>query len=519
MGRRVRVGWVLGFLAFSVEALALPPAGPLAPPRFHAPSPPGGRGDSDEELVPGSLLVRYRDGATMTLPGGAQTVRGLGERTLLLRAGDGDGAALAARLRANPEVLWAEPEHVRRPCVLPPDAGNPTDGGAMTTDDDPLSTDASGVRPDDPLYGAQWSLPLARVPRAWARSRGSERVVVAVLDTGKLDHPDLAGRWLPGYDFISSSDSAGDGNGRDPDPTDPGSISGDSSGLHGTHVAGIVGAHDNNGMGIAGVDWNCKLLPVRVLGVKGGRGSDSDIADGIRWAAGLHVKGVPDNPTPADVINLSLGGRGGSSALQDAIDDAYDHGVIVVAAAGNQADDASKYAPAGLRHVITVGATNRDGLQASYSNRGPRVDLMAPGGDLSDGSGGGILSTLGADNEYGWLSGTSQAAPHVSGAVALLRGIDPTINADDALRILQASADPAGQCDSGCGAGLLDADAALAEAEAGCDDGHCQPDARPRMFAGSGCSFDGSARWGGSMWVLGLAFVLLTLPRLRRTLT
>ena len=128
--------------------------------------------------------------------------------------------------------------------------------------------------------------------------------------------------------------------------------------LHGTHVTGILGAIANNYVGIAGVDWGCRIQPVRVLGVQAGKGADSDIVDAIRWTAGLHVDGVPDNLTPADVINLSFDGRGRSRAMQEAVDDAIAHGAAVVAAAGNEGADSGDDVPAGLNGVITVGAVN-----------------------------------------------------------------------------------------------------------------------------------------------------------------
>jgi serine protease len=208
------------------------------------------------------VLVRYREGAfAPSLP--VRAIRRSGERGALVSADARDEQAtldLVARLARDPAVEWAEPDRIRQR--------------------------TSAVNANDPLFGAQWALHLAHLPDAWARSRGSASVVVAVLDTGIVPHPDLRGRYLPGYDFISSPASAGDGDGRDPDPTDAGTADPQSTAFHGSHVAGIIGADSDNELGIAGVDWSCQLLPVRVLGVSGGRGTDSDIADGIRWAAG-----------------------------------------------------------------------------------------------------------------------------------------------------------------------------------------------------------------------------------------
>jgi serine protease len=328
------------------------------------------------------------------------------------------------------------------------------------------------------MYKYQWALPMIRAPQAWSATTGSAQVVVAVIDSGILPHPDLKDRLVPGYDFISDPANANDGDGRDADPTDVGDASAQSSSLHGMHVAGVIGASANNNIGIAGVDWACRIQPIRVLGVRGGSGVDSDIADAIRWAAGLHVDGVPDNATPAAVINMSFGGKGTSQTMQAAIDDATAAGATVVAAAGNLGIDAGGDSPAGLKNVITVGAVDQTGQLASYSNYGPAVSLVAPGGMLindMNGNSEGILSTIELPTTgitYIYYAGTSQAAPFVSGAVSLMRAIEPRLGPRDARKLLIASSDPGSRCPSpedptkmGCGAGLLDLDAALALAQ------------------------------------------------------
>ena len=398
------------------------------------------------ETVPGHVVVRLRHDRAPRILEGETHLRAIGDGMHIFHT-RGDVDDLVRRLAADPEVEWAEPEHVRR---------------------------IDGLTTNDPRFGDQWALPLIHVTDAWSRTMGLATVTVAIVDTGILPHPDLVGRFAGGYDFVSDPANGGDGDGRDADPSDPGTSDPSSSSLHGLHVTGILAAHDNNALGIAGVDWNCVVLPVRVLGVNGGSGTDADIADGIRWAAGVPVAGVPDNATPAQVINLSFGGPGLSNLLQAAVDAAHARGALVVASAGNDAVDTGNYAPAALNHVIAVGAVDQHSKLAPYSNRGARVDIMAPGGDLAQGPTAGILSTiklLTDGYDYIEYHGTSQAAPHVSGALSLMLAASPGIDPDNAQRILIATADPAAQCAEGCGAGLVNVDAAVAAAmqQAICD--------------------------------------------------
>jgi serine protease len=410
----------------------------------------GGAGSAlAQESARGRVLVRYRAGevAGKVRPTGGRLVRRLTGTTHLVEVSDTQAAI--DELRRHPDVKWIEPDYIRRRAEV--------------------------VTPDDQMYPYQWALPLIHAPEAWTRSEGSSSVVVAIVDTGILPHPELASRLVSGYDFISDPDNAGDGDGRDPDPTDAGDASESSSALHGMHVAGVLGAIADNRVGVAGLDWGCRIQPVRVLGVHGGTGLDSDIADAIRWAAGLHVDGVPDNPTPAAVINLSFDGQGKSNTMQEAVDDAIANGATVVAAAGNRAGDAASGSPGGLAGVISVGAIDRTGQRASYSDWGPAVALMAPGGSPNpdaNGQPGGILSTLSSPASqwtYAYYAGTSQAAPFVAGTVSLMKALVPELSPEQARLLLLSSADPSARCPSpgdasqpGCGAGLLDVDAALA---------------------------------------------------------
>ena len=329
--------------------------------------------------------------------------------------------------------------------------------------------------PADPFYGSLWALhdPLAgiRVSSAWDRSRG-QGVTVAVLDTGYTAHSDLQANLLPGYDFIGDASRARDGDGRDANAADQGDwrAAGEcpapfagaaNSSWHGTHVAGTIAALADNGIGIAGVAPQAKILPLRVLGKCGGY--TSDIADAIVWAAGAPVWGLPANPYPAKILNLSLGGPGScGQAFQDAVNTARNQGALVIASAGNDNADVLNATPANCTGVIAVAATDLQGNKASFSNYGYRIALAAPGV--------GIFSTYNngsnwpATENYQYMQGTSMAAPHVSGVAALMLAANPYLNDRDLERLLLRTvrAFP-GSCSS-CGAGLLDAAAAVAVA-------------------------------------------------------
>lgn len=343
--------------------------------------------------------------------------------------------------------------------------------------------------PNDPNYSQQWhyfeSTGGLNLPGAWDLSTGTG-AVVAVLDTGKTSHPDLDAHWLAGYDFISSSTAARDGNGRDANPQDQGDwyaagecgqATGANSSWHGTHTAGTVAAIGNNSVGVVGVAYNAKVLPVRVLGKCGG--TTSDIADAIVWASGGSVAGVPANPTPAKVINLSLGGSGScSQTYRRAISSANGRGTTVVVSAGNSNANASGFQPANCAGVVTVAALDRDGNRAFYSNFGATVEISAPGGEVrleTDPPGtrstpqNGVLSTLNDGTTtpgnpiYFTYMGTSMAAPHVAGLVALMLSKHPGLTPTQVLAALQAHARPIpGTCTGGCGAGLADAAATVA---------------------------------------------------------
>lgn len=387
-------------------------------------------------------------------------------------------ASIVERLQADPAVAHAEVDHRRFPQLVP----------------------------SDPLFIEQWNLKGApggiNAEAAWNTTQGSASTVVAVLDTGILrSHRELttpSSRILSGYDFVSGDPgvagfkTANDGSGRDADPSDPGDFvtvaeagvspfqscpEAMTSSWHGSHIAGIIAANGNNGVGTAGINWNTRLLPVRVLGKCGGYASDT--IDAVRWAAGLSVPGTPINPTPAHVINMSLGGPSACSVEeQSAIDAALRAGVrAIVVAAGNDAGSAERIAPANCRTVIAVTGTDRNGSRAAlYANIGANVAIAAPGGmfNSANDATNGILSlsntgaTAPVADALAYVIGTSQSAAHVSGVVSLMLAANSQLSPYQVYWTLRRSARafPNATCTTTtCGAGIADAAAAVRAAE------------------------------------------------------
>lgn len=363
---------------------------------------------------------------------------------------DGEVAdAVAAQLEQRDDVVWAIPNRLRQ------------------------VTARSPLVPNDALFGQQrnlWDASAARrggysikAPELWRATRGSAGTVVAVIDTGITAHPDLAGKTVAGFDFISSPARARDGDGRDADPTDQGDWNGarecpgfgaTRSSWHGTFVAGQIAAAADNAVGVTGVAPGVMIQPVRALGRCGGW--DSDLLDSITWASGGRVAGVPANPTPAPVVNLSLAGVAASSAERRSVCRAFNaiakagrqRGSVFIAAAGNESDNANRTIPASCSEYVSVGATSAQGFSAIYSDIGSTVDLSAPGGDTVVGGYRDAIVSLGNAGRtrpgaagYTRQEGTSMAAPQVSGAAALLHGLGFTTPA--ALRAaLYASVSP-----------------------------------------------------------------------------
>lgn len=355
--------------------------------------------------------------------------------------------------------------------------------------------------PNDPTFANQWALRStfntagAKFDQAWDVVRGSADVVVAVLDTGVVfETPDLMGRLLSGFDFVSDVPTANDGNGRDANAADPGNwissadaqtqaFSGCSvknSSWHGTFVAGQIAANTHSDSDVAGADWNVKVLPVRVLGKCGGL--LSDVLDAMLWSAGLDVPGIPRNPNPADVINLSLGSPTTCSSFEQTVVDRVNAaGTLVVAAAGNSGGSVDS--PANCNNVLSVGALDRDGSRASYSAIGSAVSLMAPGGFSNGLVGlGNSGTTTPASASLVSKTGTSFAAPLVAATAGLMRAINPALTpAQLRSQILSNTSgflsprsstctanQGSGSCNcttAVCGAGMLDAFAAVSAAK------------------------------------------------------
>ena len=373
-----------------------------------------------------------------------------------------DVKTLAAGLTDDPQIAYAEPDYFMQ---------------TMRT-------------PNDPRYNEQWhyfeSTAGINLPSAWDITTGSSSVVVGVIDTGILNHADLQPNVVAGHDFISNSWIANDGNGRDSNPADPGdslqvgdcgSQNGQpvptrvvSSSWHGSHVAGTIAAASNNSVGVSGIAWGAKILPLRALGRCGGY--SSDIIDAMRWAAGLSVHNMPSNPNPAKVLNLSLGGTSYScpQSYQNAIDEITSAGVTVVVAAGNSNQSASLATPANCDNIITVAAINRAGNRSWYSNYGSFIDIAAPGGETYI-LGNGVLSTANTGlttpslDSYEYYQGTSMATPHVAGVAALIYSLRPNITPARLEELMKNSArafSSGSTCSTtNCGAGILDAASVL----------------------------------------------------------
>lgn len=383
--------------------------------------------NSHRSYFPGELLVKFKDGVSENAASSIHSQLGIADVREGFKGGwyqivtlsPGKERELAKSYRKRPEVKYAEPNYYR----------------------------SFNSLPNDEFYNLQWNFPLIHIPDAWDLSTGSG-VTVAVVDSGVNTFGlDSFGRFsdsrvLPGYNALLRLPGGMDFNG------------------HGTHVAGTIGQETNNTTGVAGIAYHATILPVKVMSVFG-FGLDSWIIRGIRWAT--------DNG--ADIMNLSIGGGAPSQALEDAVDYAYEKGVTVVAASGNDGSGEVDY-PAAFENCIAVGAVQYDKVLTSYSNYGEALDLVAPGGDLDedqngDGYGDGILQEtftyMGLFWGYMFSTGTSMASPHVAGAAALIKSRHPEYGPDEIREALQDTAEDLGSpgWDERYGYGLVDTYAAV----------------------------------------------------------
>lgn len=453
---------VVGTVTLAVPpALATPGTGPVASENVPAPGVNAGEAYTQ-------FIVSFKNTPGNATPNGRANAWGAAARQQGVSVRELRALATGGTLIASDKALSDQAARDFMDAIVASGAVNAVEPDARMT---------AVLSPNDTRYGEQWDFTGAngmRIPGAWDVSTGSG-ATVAVIDTGITAHPDLDANVLPGYDFVSDATAARDGNGRDSNAQDQGDwyaggecgqTAAANSSWHGTHVSGTVAAVTGNSTGVAGVAPNAKVLPVRVLAKCGG--SLSDIADAIIWASGGTVSGIPANANPAKVINMSLGGSGTcGTTYQAAINSAVSRGSTVVVAAGNSNQDAAGFRPANCTSVVTVAASNPSGSLSYYSNYGATVDLTAPGGDTSVSSGG-ILSTINTGTStpggagYANYQGTSMAAPHVAGLVALMKSKSPALSpAQVESTLRQGTRTMPGGCTKGCGAGLSDATATM----------------------------------------------------------
>jgi thermitase len=354
--------------------------------------------------MPGEVLVKFKSdapSASVQVALSAQDARIVGEVPALgvqrLTVPEGQELAIIAALRHHPLVEYAEPNYIIRAVLTP----------------------------NDPYFSSQWGLTKIGAPQAWEVTTGSSDLTIAIVDSGiDLDHPDLSGKIILGYDYVNGDWVPDDDYG------------------HGTHVAGIAAAWADNGQGVAGVSWGARLMALKVLNA-GGNGTYADVASAVIYAA--------DNG--AKIINLSLGGDFDSQTLHDAVIYAHNAGCVLAAATGNDGGSAVLY-PAKYAEALAVAATGSTDQRVWFSNYGPEVDVAAPGVSIySTYLGGGYTS----------MGGTSMATPHVAGLAALIWSVCPGYTNNQVESCIERSAVDLGAAgwDQYYGHGRIDAHAAL----------------------------------------------------------
>ncbi len=386
--------FLLALIVVLLVGASIPGSGVSGSPAFDMSAPEAGA------FAPGRVLVRWRQGIDPAQIIEPAKARGWAvERTLsplsaaVLAVPEGEELAAIAALKADPRVLSAEPD-VR----------------AYATASGRHSAATPGRQPNDAHWVDQWAARRVQAPAAWTVSSGLPATIVAIIDSGiDLNHPEFSGRIRPGYDFVNNDNDPQDDYG------------------HGTHVAGIIAAAGDNDLGVAGLSWQTLILPYKALDNTGG-GWASDIAAAVLTA----------DEAGASIINLSLGLTGPSDTLHAALRMAYQDGAIIIAASGNDGASAVSY-PAAYPEVIAVAASTHGDDWAGYSNRGPEIDLAAPGGEADD-----LIISTSLNHGYGEMYGTSIAAPHVSGLAALMLAVAPSASNVTIAGALRNTADKVG---------------------------------------------------------------------------
>ncbi|ARU60029.1 hypothetical protein CBW65_02325 [Tumebacillus avium] len=365
--------WAGSFLALAMLA-ALVPAGGVSAAGQTVPV------KAEQKFQDGQILVKVKagkDAKALTKKHGAGEAAELAGEWKLVKVPNGKAQEFLAKFRGDADVAAAELDYIHT---------------------------ALATTPNDPTYSSQWHLPNIGANVHWDTNKGSTSNVIAIIDTGvELSHADLSGKIVPGYDFVNGDTVANDDQG------------------HGTFLATLAAANTNNGVLGAGVDWNAKIMPVKVLN-SSGSGTTSNIIAGVRWAADHGAK----------VINMSLGGGSYSQAFQDAVNYAWGKNIVLTAAAGGSGSSAVQY-PAGYSNVVAVTATTSTDVRASFATYGTWVDFAAPGVSIVSGKMGGGTATM---------SGASMSTAIVSGAFTLAWAKNPTLTNQGIINYLGSRATP-----------------------------------------------------------------------------
>ncbi|MFD2169704.1 S8 family peptidase [Tumebacillus lipolyticus] len=359
-------------LAVALGAALLPSAGATAEKPEATVSP------STDQIIVKMKPSKLDQTAAVAAKAGASVKKSIDSNLKVLKVADGNVGDVLAKLQNDANVEYAELDHIMK----------------------------ISVTPNDPSYSSQYHLPKIQAPQAWDITTGSTSTKIAIIDTGvDLTHPDLSAKIIGGYNAITGTTNAQDDHG------------------HGTHVAGIAAASSNNSTNGAGVDWQARIMPIKVLDA-GGSGYTSDIINGVNWAVA----------NGAHIINMSLGGGAANASFQSAINNAWAVGAIIVAAAGNNGNTVKQY-PAAYNNVVAVASTDSADNKSSFSTYGTWVYVAAPGTSILSTRLGGGMTTM---------SGTSMAAPVVAGVAGLVRAANPSLSNAGIISKICAGADPIG---------------------------------------------------------------------------